>query len=204
MVDYETAVRNLMATEPSIIAVAVIEGKSNIVYSTDNWDISQDIDRVISSWTGQNAQFIMINNVKYSILQMTDERLTATSIRGMGHIVAAKDDERKVIAYVQPDGDMRTAYPETARCLASLSSKTPYLDDSVQLGTTGEGGTAPMSPSSPSVDPVLRAEIESFLEWIKIEDGLAGYIRYYLQNFDPQIISELAKIYNELREIFGV
>ena len=206
MVDYETAVNNLMAAEPSVIAVAIVEEKSKFVYSTDNWDITGDIDRVITSWTGQNAQFIMINNVKYSILQMTGERMTATSIRGQGHIVAAKDEERKVIAYVEPDGDMRTAYPETARCLASLSSKGPYLDESTQLGSASgqTSAAAPTSAVTSSIDPTLKAEIESFIQWIKDKDGLSGYINYYLQNNDANIISQLSAVYNELRQIFGV
>ncbi len=206
MADYQTAVNNLMASEPSIIAVAIIEGKADIVYSTDNWDISADVDRVMSSWMAANAQFIMISNVKYSILQITGERLTATSIRGQGHIVAAKDEERKVIAYVEPDGDMRTAYPETARCLAALSSKGPYLDTSAQLGSSSaQVASTDVAPAVPAgIDPMLKAEIESFLEWIKDKDGLAGYINYYLQNNDANMISQLAGLYNELRNIFGV
>ncbi|MHA1282516.1 MAG: hypothetical protein ACTSQP_08395 [Promethearchaeota archaeon] len=199
-VDYQTAVYNLMQAEPAIIAVAIIEGKDTIVYSTDNWDISADVGRVMSSWASQNAQFIMISGVKYSMLQCTSERLVATSIRGEGHIVGAKDEERKIIAYVEPEGNMNTAYMETARALASLSTKKPYLDDSAQLGRYGgtPGGTGT------SVDPQLRQEIQAFLDWIKDPDGLAGYINYYLQQNNAQIISSLSQIYTELRQIFGV
>ncbi|MFW9989551.1 MAG: hypothetical protein ACFFC3_12925, partial [Candidatus Odinarchaeota archaeon] len=96
-VDPQTAVNNLMQADPHIIAVAVIKGKE-IIYSTDNWDISADVDRVISSWLSQNAQFIMVSGVKYSILQMEAERLVAMSYKGDGSIVAAKDDEHKLIA----------------------------------------------------------------------------------------------------------
>ena len=95
--DPETAIYNLMQSEPTIIAAAVISG-TNIIYSTDNWDISADVGRVVSSWSSMNAQFIMISGVKYSLLQCTTERLVATSIRGEWHIVGAKDDEHKVIS----------------------------------------------------------------------------------------------------------
>ncbi|MFW9773125.1 MAG: hypothetical protein ACFFEO_13300, partial [Candidatus Thorarchaeota archaeon] len=77
-VDPATAVYNLMQTDPHIIAAAVIRGKE-IVYTTDNWDISADVDRVVSSWMGQNAQFIMVSGVKYSVLQIEAERLVAMS-----------------------------------------------------------------------------------------------------------------------------
>ena len=198
-VDPETAVYNLMQSEPNIIAIAVIQGKE-IIYSTDNWDISDDIGRVVSSWASMNAQFVMISGVKYSLLQCTNERLVATSIRGEGHIVGAKNDEYKVIVYVEPDGNMSAAYMDTARCLSSMSSSRPYLDNSAQMGKAG-----PLAASTVAdINPQLKSEIQAFLDWIKDAEGLAGYISYYIQQNNTQVISELSKIYSELRQIFGV
>ncbi|MBN1215240.1 MAG: hypothetical protein JXA99_07320 [Candidatus Lokiarchaeota archaeon] len=198
----EQAVYNLMQKDPTILAVAVITGKDNITYQTNNWDISPDIGQVISSWTGQNAQFIKISGVKYSILQMTAERLTAISIRGEGSIVAAKDDEHKIIAYVSPDGDMRGSMMDTARALGEMSTKTSYLNDSTSLG---KGYTAPVqSVGGHNIDPGLKSEIQLFLDWVKDNEGLAGYIKYYLQQNNIQIISQLSKIYISLKTIFGL
>jgi len=194
------AVHMLMQKDPHIIAAAVIRGKNEIIFSTDNWDISADLSRVVSSWIGQNAQFIMVSGVKYSILQCEPERLVATSIRGEGSIVAAKDDEHKLIAYLEPDGYAPGAAMDVQRTLTSMSSKTPYLDSNAQLGTD----TPAAASATPSIDPQLKGEIESFLEWINDAEGLSGYINYYLQQNNAQIISELSKIYNELRQIFGV
>ncbi len=201
-VDPESAIHNLMQAEPSIIAAVVIRGR-DIIYSTDNWDISVDVGRVLSSWASMNAQFIMISGVKYSLLQCTSERLVATSIRGEGHIVGAKDEVHKVITYVEPDGPMNAAYMDTARTLALLSSQGPYIEGSTQLGAKGAamGGTA---KASINIDPHLKGEIQSFLEWLKDTEGLSGYISYYLQQNNIQIITELSKIYNDLRKIFGV
>ena len=203
MTDYEGAVNYLMSSEPSVIAVAIVEGR-DVVYSTDNWDVSPDIGRVLSAWSSMNAQFIMISGVKYSMLQCTSERIVATSIRGEGHIVGAKDEERKMISYVEPDGPMNAAYMQCARALQMLSGKTSYLDASAELGSSG-GAMAPSpSAASANVDPQLKSEIQSFLEWIKDADGLSGYINYYLQQNNAQVIGELSKIYTELRSIFGV
>ncbi|MFX1588564.1 MAG: hypothetical protein ACFFC1_10440 [Promethearchaeota archaeon] len=199
--DPATAVYNLMQKDPSIIAAAVVQGRDNILYSTDNWDISADVGKVISSWSSMNAQFIMISGVKYSILQCTSERLVATSIRGEGHIIGAKDDDHKLIVYLEPDGEPMGATMDTHRALAEMSSKTNYMDSSAQLGSTG----GPIAPSGgPSIDPQLKGEIQSFLDWVKDNEGLSGYINYYLQQNNEHIITELAKIYAELRQIFGV
>ncbi|UCC21033.1 MAG: hypothetical protein JSV62_07070 [Promethearchaeota archaeon] len=209
-VDPATAVYNLMQADPNIIAAAVIKGKE-IVYTTDNWDISGDVDRVISSWVGQNAPFIMVSGVKYSILQMETERLVAISLKGEGSICAAKDEEHKLICYLQPDGDARGAIMDVQRAVGSMSAQGPYMDSSAQLGqqatqmggSSSEGYTT-SAGAGPSVDPQLKGEIQSFLDWIKDSEGLAGYINYYLQQNNAQVISELSKIYNELRQIFGV
>ena len=48
----------------------------------------------------------------------------------------------------------------------------------------------------------INREVQSFLEWVKDGEGLSGYISYYLQQNNPFIISELSKIYAELRQIF--
>ncbi|MBY9007556.1 MAG: hypothetical protein KGD63_12445 [Candidatus Lokiarchaeota archaeon] len=198
----EQAVNNLMQKDPTILAVTVITGKNNITYQTDNWDISSDIGQVISSWTGQNAQFLKISGVKYSILQITSERMTAISIRGEGSIVAAKNDDHKIIAYVSPEGDMRGAMMDTSRVLTDMSTKNSYIDNSTQLGKSD----SPLPPASVShnIDPGLKSEVQSFLDWIKDNEGLAGYIRYYIQQNNMQIISQLSKVYFSLKTIFGL
>jgi hypothetical protein len=218
-VDPATAVAKLMEGDPHIIAAAVLKGKE-IIYTTDNWDISGDVGRIVSSWMGQSAQFIMVSGVKYSILQMEQERLMATSFKGDGSIVGAKDDEHKVIAYLDPDGYGPTAVMDAQRIVRSLSSSatTSYMDNNAQVGQRGSemagaasaggsastGGAAPVGGGGGSVDPQLQGEIKAFLDWIKDSEGLVGYINYHLQQNNAQIISELSKIYGELRQIFGV
>jgi hypothetical protein len=209
-VDPATAVYNLMQSDPNIIAAAVLKGKE-IVYTTDNWDISGDVDRVVSSWTGQNAQFIIVSGVKYSILQMAAERMVAISLKGEGSICAAKDDEHKLICYLQPDGDARGAIMDVQRTIGVMSTQGPYMNVSAQLGqgTSQMGGASTTGRTTavgggPSIDPQLEGEIKVFLDWIKDSEGLAGYVSYYLQQNNAQIISDLSKIYNELRQIFGV
>jgi hypothetical protein len=148
-----------------------------------------------------NAQFIIISGVKYSILQCTSERLVATSIKGEGHILGAKDEEHKLIVYLEPNGEPMGATMDTARTLANIASKNNYLESNVELGSYDP---TPSVQSGSGLDPQLRGEIQTFLDWIKDSEGLSGYINYYLQQNNIQIISELSKIYTELRQIFGV
>lgn len=197
--DPATAVFNLLQKDPSIIAAAVVQG-GNIVYSTDNWDISADVGKVVSSWNSMNAQFVLISGVKYSVLQCTSERLVATSIKGEGHIIGAKDEEHQLLVYLEPDGEPMGATMDTSRAISDMNtSLQTYIDPNAQFGSTGAA-----QPSTPNIDPQLKGEIQSFLEWIKDGEGLSGYINYYMQQNNTQIISDLSKIYTELRQIFGV
>ncbi len=133
-VDYKTRVFNLMQTLPFIKAVAVIEGIENVVYSTTNWDINIYVNKLISTWSSMKRQIIMISDVKYLIRICTTERLVASSIEGRGHIVGVKDNERAIIALIEPDGIIPFTTSEMIKILASFRLKKPYLDDTIQLG----------------------------------------------------------------------
>lgn len=198
----ESAVAKLMEKDPNIIAATVLEGKRDIIFQTDNWDLSPDLDRVMSSWMGQNAAFIKISGVKYSVLQSTEERLAATSVKGEGSIVGAQDDEHKIIAYVSPDGDMRGAMMDTARALGDMSSQERYMDVDAELGD-GES-PEPQPQQQSAAESEAAREVKSFLQWIKDSEGLAGYVKYYLQQEDERIISELSEVYQNIRKILGV
>ena len=199
--DYESLVSNLMQTAPSILAVAIVEDKNEIVYSTNNWDIREDITLICSSWNSMKAPFIMVSGVKYTMLECEIDSMVATSILGKGHIVGVKDEEWKLVTYVEPEGDRKAALVELSRILRTMSFKEPYLDPNAQFETEYEGsGTL----GAEFVNPQLKSEIEEFLNWIKNPEGLIGYINYYSQQNNAQMISELAKIYAELIKIFGV
>ncbi|TFG06625.1 MAG: hypothetical protein EU539_07180, partial [Promethearchaeota archaeon] len=134
-VEYEQAVKNLKQSEPDIKSVVIVEDEpDNIVFSTEDWDLNEDIEKIINIWDSQHGKSFTIDDKKYSILQSTPERLVATSIKGEGHIVGAKDDERRVISLADPKGNILTAYTATARALKSMSSKEPYLNAKAKLG----------------------------------------------------------------------
>ena len=46
----KTVIDEFIKPEPNIISMAVIEGEKDIVFSTNNWDISNDIQKIIKFW----------------------------------------------------------------------------------------------------------------------------------------------------------
>ncbi len=123
--------------DPEIIAAAIIEGKNKIVYTTDNWDISEDFDHIKSIWGSKKERYLFISGNKYTILQNTLERLIAVSlikiknkIVNQESIVGFKDNERIILCKIpqDPTGQfLLLAVPKTAEILRYLSSKKPYL-----------------------------------------------------------------------------
>jgi len=91
-------------------------------------------------------------------------------------------------------GELRQLFSRRARSEQILRSEAVS-----QLGSTSRPTAA-----GDKIDPKMRGEVQSFLEWIKDSEGLSGYIAYYLLQNNTTIISELSKIYSELRQIFGV
>ena len=41
-----------------------------------------------------------------------------------------------------------------------------------------------------------------FLDWVR-DDGLAGWIQYYLDEGDTEKLNEIAKVYEQLKNVFG-
>jgi predicted transcriptional regulator len=140
-----TAIDKNIIPESKVISTAIIEGKNKIVYSTENWDISSDIDNINLVWGSEEAKEFTISGVKYVILQTTPERLVASAIdKGKKKasikegIVGFRDDERTIVCKVPQDGPMNIAFMQSARVIGSMSSKEPYLVPDATLGKVEE------------------------------------------------------------------
>ena len=53
MIDYERKANFLLKSGSRIHSVVFIEGEDTIVYSTDNWDISYDLELILFNWNKQ-------------------------------------------------------------------------------------------------------------------------------------------------------
>lgn len=157
--DYQKVISNLKKALPFLISIVIIEERVKIVYSTNNWDIKPDLNRIPSFWTSLKEKFIEISGKKYLIRISTSDRLVATSIRKDGHIVGVKDDTRIMISHIEPDGIIPFTTMEMARALASLSMKKPYADDNIQFGQKAKA----MGVGTPEIADV-RAKMQNMNE----------------------------------------
>ncbi|MHA2392852.1 MAG: hypothetical protein ACXAEX_12970 [Promethearchaeota archaeon] len=216
MVSIKKIVDNLQKHYPDASQVAVIDKQGKILHSTGKWDIKRDIKGVLANWTKGNAQFVTLNGVRYSILQMEPERFVATNRKNKGHLIGATTPDGKIsfVAHIKPKakGWFHMAYPAVARAAAMLKkdSESEFIKTRIDLSDVSDSNIVESSSvyssnalvQKPSIDPSLKAEIDGFLHWINNPQGLAGYIAYVLQQNDTLRISQLAELYNELYNIF--
>jgi len=216
MANFKSIINNLQKHYSDASEVVVVSNRGKVLYSTKNWDVKSDINGLLSSWASGNAQSVNLNGIRYSVLQMAPERFIATNRQKKGHLIGAStpDGETYFIAHIKPKakGWYHMAYPAVARAAAMVvkGSKSKFIEtevkasDETELQTKAQSfsfGTTSGPLARISIDPILKAEIEGFLEWIRNPEGLSSYISYYLQQNDNYRISRLAEIYNELYRI---
>jgi predicted transcriptional regulator len=133
--------------DPEIIAAVIIDGKNDILYSTDNWNLSEDIEHINSIWGKKETRYLYLSGNKYTILQNTLERLIAVSFNktkkkviSQESIVGFKDSERCVLCKIPQNlsGQLLYAIPKTVNILRELSSKEPYMGSDTTLGKLEE------------------------------------------------------------------
>ena len=209
--NYKTVIKNLQKHYSDASEVAIVSRSGKILYSTDNWDIKKDIKDLFSTWGSSNAQFVNVNGIRYSILQMEPERFIGTNLHKKGHLVGASTPggDKYMIAHIKPKakGWFHIAYPAIARAAAMIEkgSKSKFIETKVDL--SHESSIKPeMKPTFKTsvIDSILKEEIEGFLEWIRNPQGLFGYISYCLRQNDYSKISQLAEIYKELYRICNI
>ena len=215
MANIKSVVNKLQKHYPDAIHVALVDKQGKLLFSTSKWDVKKDIKEVLVKWASGNAQFVTLNGIRYSILQMEPERFIGTNRKKQGHLIGASTHDGKLymIAHIRPKakGWFHMAYPAVARAAAMLKkgSQSEFIqteveikEDEVYNSTTKEITTYQVTPSHPKIDPYLKAEIEGFLQWINTPQGLGAYISYALQQNDQYRISKLAELYYDLYRIF--
>ena len=217
MTSIKSIVDKLQKHYPDASQVAVVEKSGKVLHSRGKWDVKRDIKSILTKWAGGNAQFVTLDGIRYSILQMEPERFIATNRKNKGHLIGAStpDGNTLFITHIKPKakGWFHMAYPAVARAASMMinKSKSEFIETDLDLSSVSETNVVE-SPTrynsssvliqQPSIDSSLKAEIDGFLQWINNPQGLAGYISYVLQQNDTSKISQLAQLYNEFYDIF--
>ncbi len=212
MVKYKSIIQKLQKHYPDADKVAIFTNRGKVLFNTKDFNVSSDLKSLISSWQSGHGASVTVNSIRYSLLQQTPDRLIATNRHKKGHLIGATTPDKNtyVIAHVKPKakGWYHYAYPSVARAAAMLqdqsfeSSFEPKMEISKNPSSHNpSSGSMSSTIQVSQINPALKAEIEGFLEWIKMPSGLQAYIARALDVNDFQAISRLSNIYHELYSI---
>lgn len=219
-------IRDLMHGNATITAATVLSLEGNVVFQTSNWDISSDVIGVLNSWRQQSPS-VVVQGIKYSTLQCTQERLVSTNILGQGHIVASSEQNRILLAYVTPDGGAGVAYMDVARALSQITggaaaepgapapapavAQPQAYEQPVQQAAQPQFGApqeemrpvpkSTWASSSPNTEMKnIIWEVEEFRKYVERGD-FEGFLRTLLTQGDQVKIWEILKIIRHFKSL---
>ncbi|MHA1660183.1 MAG: hypothetical protein ACTSUT_13800 [Promethearchaeota archaeon] len=86
--DIVSIIDELIREEQNVFGVAIIGRSGSLISQTENWDVSNDlpiINDLINSEKGISS--ILLQGLKYMIVENSPERKIGTNIKGKGHII---------------------------------------------------------------------------------------------------------------------
>jgi hypothetical protein len=109
MADYENLIFDLLDSEPAIYGGALIDSSGKLLFQTENWDISQDLDQLKSviaesqKSDGKNPVTISIMKLSYMVIEFIPERIIATNVMKKGHIIIAPSKKATLVTFIDPN-----------------------------------------------------------------------------------------------------
>ncbi len=94
---------------PEIIYLALIDYDGSIFYQSTKeanlWDITKDITKLVQNWRSQSPS-VFLGGAKFASIKASPEVLIATSIQGLGHIIAIPINENLfILTKLSKEGD---------------------------------------------------------------------------------------------------
>jgi len=110
---------NNLLNSGAVGAVAVVAWNGGMWFKSDNWNPSGP--DLVNAFT--NKQSAVVQNVKYSLMQATEDRWVAKNIQGSGSLVMAMIPPNKglVVSWAPPTVETTLAYTEAAKTAAAVS-----------------------------------------------------------------------------------
>ncbi|TFG24359.1 MAG: hypothetical protein EU532_12670 [Promethearchaeota archaeon] len=131
----ENIIDELLDVEQNIYGIAIIGKDGGLITQTENWDISGDLakedglNQLLQTKLelGEKGMTsIVIQGVKYMIVENTEERKIATNITGKGHVIICPipiGGTGALVCYINPQvgpRDALFAVQEYAKKLSTL------------------------------------------------------------------------------------
>ena len=132
------SLEKFVSRESRIVSTVITQGTDKILYTSENWDISDDLDQINEHWDSIRLGDLSISGEEYKIIQITVDKLVAINLEKKGTIIGFKDEVRRIICKIETGETGYLGLAEASRTLGDLKQKKPYLAQNVELGKSRE------------------------------------------------------------------
>jgi len=92
-----------LESNTKIAGVAVVSDSGNIVFQTDNWDLTNQTNVILNVIKGDRS--FVLNDGEFSVVETTTEGIIGTNDSGMGHIIFVPFQGGVLVSYAMPQAD---------------------------------------------------------------------------------------------------
>ncbi|MFX0027976.1 MAG: hypothetical protein ACFE8B_02105 [Candidatus Hermodarchaeota archaeon] len=118
MSEIEGIIDDLLNTENNVFGVGIVSKDGRLITQTENWDLTDDLP-LLNELLNQKLALgekgitsIIIQGIKYMIVENTEERKIGTNITGKGHLIICPipiGGTGALITYINPQVGPRDA-----------------------------------------------------------------------------------------------
>ncbi|MFX0010537.1 MAG: hypothetical protein ACFE9R_09495 [Candidatus Hermodarchaeota archaeon] len=104
-----------------IAGLAVVSNSGELIYYTENWEISNQIDALLNLLKGENS--IILQGQNFIVVKANNDGIIATSESGMGHVILVPFQKGILISYAIPQADPNEVLDFLKQYVMGLNSK---------------------------------------------------------------------------------
>ncbi|MBN1215157.1 MAG: hypothetical protein JXA99_06905 [Candidatus Lokiarchaeota archaeon] len=113
----------ILAFESSIkiASLAVISNLGEIIYQTDNWELSSYTNILLDVLKGTDK--FIFNNLEFLVVKTDSKGVISTNNKGMGHIIIANFDGGMLVSFAMPQADTQQVLEFLIKNTGNLNGK---------------------------------------------------------------------------------
>lgn len=86
-----------------IASIAVVSDSGDLVYQTDNWDLTNQTDNILNVMNGERT--FVLNTYNFSVIETNPEGIVGVNDSGMGYVIFATFQGGILVSYAMPQAD---------------------------------------------------------------------------------------------------
>lgn len=86
-----------------IASIAVVSDSGDLVYQTDNWDLTNQTDTILNVMNGERT--FVLNTYNFSVIETNPEGIVGVNDSGMGYVIFATFQGGILVSYAMPQAD---------------------------------------------------------------------------------------------------